>query len=111
MKITTDRPTYNKALIERYRTRIPKDLWDILMPDGDRLADFAVAVKALRIKEEERDYVRDIQLRYRISLRPDESVKETMIRVRMAILKLRRSRDEDENLIDAGDSLPVDPLE
>jgi hypothetical protein len=98
-------------LVSRYIARIPEDLRDLLIPPHEHLAQFAAAVKALRTKEEERYYVLDIQRRYRIPIRPNESVKETMIRVRLAILKKRLSADEDEKIADIFGRLPVDPLE
>jgi len=98
-------------LVSRYVARIPEDLRDLLIPPHEQLAEFATAVKSLRIKEEERYYVLDIQRRYRIPIRPNESVKETMIRVRLAIIRKRREAAEDENIVDIFGPLPVDPLE
>jgi|GEM_PF-4288413 len=98
-------------LVSKYVARIPEDLADLLIPPDEHLARFASAIKALRIREEERNYVLDIQGHYRVPIRPNESVKETMIRVRLAILRKRREADEDENTPDTFGPLPVDPLE
>lgn len=101
----------NTSLVEKYLARIPEDLRDLLGPDLKRLEEFALAIKALRIKEEERGYVMDIQYRYGLPLRPNESVKQTMIKVRLAILKKRREAAQDSSSVDIRGHLPVDPLE
>lgn len=98
-------------LVAEYVGSIPEDLHDLLLPDFDQLGEFATAVKALRIRETEREYVRELQDYYRVPLRPNESVKRTMIRVRLAILKLRIASREDGDLLEAYGPLPVDPLE
>jgi len=98
-------------LVEEYMAQIPVDLSNLLVPDQEHLAEFAAAVKSLRFKEEERSYVMDIQQDYRIPLRPNETVKQTMIRVRLAILKRRRAAQAEGVRIDTDLSLPVDPLE
>jgi len=98
-------------LVEKYLARIPVDLRDLLTPHQEHLAEFAAAIKSLPVKEEERSYVMAIQQNYRIPLRPNESVKRTMIRVRLAILKRRREAEAEGDPIDTDASLPVDPLE
>jgi hypothetical protein len=97
--------------VEKYLARIPVDLRDLLAPDREHLGEFAAAVKSLSHKEEERSYVMAIQQDYRIPLRPNEAVKRTMIRVRLAILKRRREAEAEGVRIDTDASLPVDPLE
>lgn len=97
---------------EVYAESLPPQLRDILVPaDPAARAALADAVGKLRLLEEEREYVMELQRLYSVPIRPNESVKRTMIRVRLALLKLRRSeqqRDDSEPLyID----LPVDPLE
>ena len=98
-------------LVEEYLDRIPVDLRALLVPDQEHPAEFAAAIKLLRLKEEERSYVMAIQQRYRLPLRPNESVKRTMIRVRLATLKKLREAEIEGNPIDTDTSLPVDPLE
>lgn len=98
-------------LLEQYLAQIPVDLRDLLAPDREHPVEFAAAVRSLPMKEEERSYVMAIQHRYRIPLRPNESVKRTMIRVRLSILKRLREAEADGEPIDTDVSLPVDPLE
>lgn len=98
-------------LLEQYLAEIPVGLRDLLAPDQEHPVEFAAAVKSLPMKEEERSYVMAIQQRYRIPLRPNESVKRTMIRVRLAILKRLREAEAEGEPIDTDVSLPVDPLE
>ena len=90
---------------------IPTDLRAILLPDEADLSQLAIAIKRLRVKEEERYYVTEIQQRYQIPLRPNEPVKRTMIRVRLDILRERREADEEGFLLNIDGPLPTDPLE
>ncbi|MEW5796672.1 MAG: hypothetical protein AB1772_09985 [Candidatus Zixiibacteriota bacterium] len=102
-------------LVEKYIARIPEGLRDLLSPGSEQYREFADALKALRLKEEERYYVMGIQRRYRLPIRPNESVKRTMIRVRLAIWKKRRQPEADIDpesaILDLLGPLPVDPLE
>lgn len=107
-----DTKAHYQSLVEQYRARIPADLKDILLSnDEDEISELAFAIKRLRAKEEERYYVTEIQRKHGIALRPNESVKKTMIRVRLDILRRRRSGDDEELLMDINDPLPTDPLE
>ena len=106
-----DKEAHYRSLLKKYQSRIPSDLKDILLPDEAQMSQLAITIKRLRIKEEERNYVIEIQRRYRIPLRPNESVKRTMIRVRLAILRKRRDADEGEDIFDLYGPLPIDPLE
>jgi hypothetical protein len=101
-----DEHTLNE--IERYRVQIPRQLWNILLPrEGESPHAFAVAIKRLRIREQERNYVMSIQRKFRIPVRPNETVKESMTRVR---LKRLHDLSGDENRR-GRDNLPSDPLE
>lgn len=108
MSVQLSDPEYVRRQIERYQSELPKQLWNLLLPFvGDNLADFAASIKRLRIYEQERNYVMAIQRHFGISIRPNESVRESMTRARAKILSRnsinsRRSRDR---------RLPQDPLE
>ena len=106
-----DTKDYYRSLIEKYRSKIPTDLRHILLPDEAEMSQLAYAIKRLRVREEERYYVTEIQRRYQIPLRPNESVKRTMIRVRLDILRRRRDADEEEFFLHLDGPLPTDPLE
>ena len=106
-----DKEAHYRSLLKKYESIIPADLKGILLPDEAQMSQLAIAIKRLRIREEERNYVIDIQRRHRIPLRPNESVKRAMIRVRLAILRKRREAGEDENIFDLFGPLPTDPLE
>jgi hypothetical protein len=99
-------------MIQQYLSQIPEQLWGVLGPDDESgLREFSQRIKALRLWEEERAYVRELQELYELPLRPNETVKETMIRAR---LKFRRLRNEKGNSVPDSDldfDLPVDPLE
>ncbi len=107
-----DTKAHYESLVEQYRSRIPADLRDILLSnDEEGVSELAFAIKRLRAKEEERYYVTEIQRKHSIPLRPNESVKKTMIRVRLDILRRRRNGDDKELLTDINDAMPTDPLE
>ena len=98
-------------VVERYLARIPADLHDLLLPDPQQAAEFVAAIKSLRDIEEERSYVMALQRRYELPLRPNESIKRTMIQVRLQILKKRREAEAEGKIFDPDQPLPVDPLE
>jgi hypothetical protein len=106
-----DTKAHYQALVDQYRSKIPADLKNILLPDDTLMSEFAIAIKRLRSKEEERYYVTEIQRRHRIPLRPNESVKQAMIRARLAIIKRRREAGDGEDSVETNGPLPTDPLE
>ena len=92
-----------------YLAAIPRNLWDLLVPTNpEEHTDFCATIHKLRIQEVERDYVMDLQQVYRIPIRPNESVKATMIRIRLKILNQRIETGNRDSLFE---DLPVDPLE
>ena len=95
--------------IRHYAAGLPESIRDILLEGVEESPDaFISAIKKLRLKEEERNYVLNIQRNHGLACRPHESVKETMIRVRLKILRRRRSMGKKPI---KGDGLPVDPFE
>jgi hypothetical protein len=111
MNETTHEVIGQHPLVAKYLARVPEDIRDLLTPSVDQIGQFAAAVKALRLKEEERYYVLHLQRRHGLPIRPTETVKETMIRARLTILRKRREGVDEDELIDPNDPLPVDPLE
>ena len=107
----TENPTreeFTRVELERYCLQIPHQLWDLLLPGkGNDSFQFAVEVKRLRIREQERNYVMSIQRKFGIAIRPNETVKEAMTRVRLKRLHDASSGDKRAS---TGD-LPSDPLE
>lgn len=102
------RDEFARAELDRYRRQIPRQLWDLLVPpEGPAAGEFAVALKRLRIREQERNYVMSIQRRFGIAIRPNESVKESMTRVRVKLIQ--GSSTGDQAGLDG--KLPQDPLE
>jgi hypothetical protein len=95
---------------EKYLKGIPESLKPILMPEPSEKETFADLAKALRIREKERNYVMEIQRDYKLSLRPNESLKRTMIRVRLKMLK-KKLKAGTKAKIDNFKNLPIDPLE
>lgn len=95
---------------DSYLKSIPESLWPILVPDPSEKESFANLAKALRIREKERNYVMEIQNKYNLALRPNESLKQTMIRVRLKMLK-KKMKTGTKATIDNFKNLPIDPLE
>jgi hypothetical protein len=99
-------------LLQKYIAQIPRDLRHILIPRSEQgKAKLAAAVKAFRLRQVERNYVLDLQQYYKLPTRPNETVKQTMIRVRLAMLKRRRAAGVDRHRPMEGGVLPIDPLE
>jgi hypothetical protein len=94
----------------KYIKGIPESLRSILVPDENDNSSFSEKAKSLRIKEKERNYVMEIQRDYKLSLRPNESLKRTMIRVRLKMLRKKLKVGTKANL-NYFKNLPVDPLE
>jgi len=111
MNHKADRDDSVPSIIQKYRESIPRDLRGILMPDSTRDEAFAGAVKRLKLYEIEREYVRELQEYYNVPLRPNESVKRTMIRVRLRIIKKVKAGNGQGRIIELSHGLPVDPLE
>ncbi len=94
--------------MKQYAGRIPEELWYLFLPElPDELEAFSEALKSFRLREEERNYVMELQREYDIPIRPNESVKQTMIRVRLESIRERKHR---RGSITRGE-LPIDPLE
>lgn len=101
---------HNDNELTNYLKQIPKELWIQLVPNNlDDLQLFAKKIKQLRIKEKERNYVMELQQSYRLPLRPNSTVKETMIAARLQKIK-KKNRPLSKNSEDLGD-LPIDPFE
>lgn len=70
--------------IEQYLKEIPKALHEVFLPsEGADFAAFAASIKALRIKEKERDYIIELRRKYGLPFRPNASIDETIKRVRL----------------------------
>jgi hypothetical protein len=112
MSYTKTKGADNEHCADEYLAVIPKNLWNLLVPaNPEELADFCATTHKLRIREVERDYVMDLQRVYRMPIRPNESIKATMIRVRLMILKQRLKHHETGHRNSLFDELPVDPFE
>lgn len=97
--------------IGRYLRTAPKKFWPILLPDEiTDYADFAAALAVQRRNEEERTYVMNLQRKYKLPLRPCDSVKRTMIMARIKHLK-KRGRFQFRRKTGYRGNLPIDPLE
>jgi hypothetical protein len=109
MSFTKAKDTDKDHCADEYLALIPRNVWGLLVPaNPEEHSDFCKAVHKLRVREVERDYVLDLQQTYRIPIRPNESVKATMIRVRLKIVNQRIETGNRESLFE---NLPVDPLE
>jgi len=70
--------------IKHYAESIPEQLWDLFLPsDTSEFVAFSATIKALRIKEKERDYIIELRKKYDLPFQPNASIEETIKRVRL----------------------------
>jgi len=101
----------NETVLAEYLATIPVELHALLVPaDEQGRSELTDKVKKLAVREEERNYVLELQHQYGVPIRPNESVKRTMIRVRLKLLKALHAAGIDEDMGEPG-SMPTDPLE
>ena len=97
--------------IKHYLDSIPKDLWYIFIPaEMSEFADFSAAIKSLRIREKERDYIIQLRRKYDLPFRPNASVDETIKAVRLIRWK-RKIQAENQALGDDIDNSSVDRID
>ncbi len=71
---------------------IPRDLWSIFLPEtNEDLSEFETNIVVFRSREPQRDQVMAIQRRYRLKLRPNETLRAARIKARIRS-KGRRSK-------------------
>jgi hypothetical protein len=99
-------------MIKRYARNIPTELRTMLLPKtAQERFKFVRRISALHMREEERNYVIELQHRFGLPLRPNESVKRTMIRARLKVLhKVKTAHQFDDHPL-RHRRLPIDPLE
>lgn len=97
--------------IERYLKEIPESLWETLVPSeaGD-LGGFASMIKALRIREKEREYIIELRRKYGLLFRPNATIDETIKRVRL-IRWQRKMRMEKQGLDIGAEDTPADRVD
>lgn len=100
------KPEIKKAVslhpeIEQYLKEIPEALWDVFIPaDADDFPAFAASIKALRIKQKERDYIIELRRKYDLPFRPNASIDETIKRVRL--IRWQRKKEMEQQGLDNG---------
>jgi len=78
--------------IERMFEGLPSDLWYIFMPTTeDGYYQLDTALIKLKAKQVERNQIMRIQKQFNLPFKPNMSMRETIIRVR--ILMLKKSKD------------------
>lgn len=110
MKQAMLRAIEDYPVIKQYLANIPENVWDILLPESvDDLADFSSDIRSCLAQGEERDFIMKVQLDHGLPLRPNASVRKTVIAVRIEHLRKKRrrlksQRPHDENPPSAGDN-------
>jgi hypothetical protein len=85
--------------IKKYLAEIPESLWYIFLPtDSAELSKLAAAIKALRIKEKERDYIIELRRKYKLPFLPNASTDETIKRVRLIRWKQKKENEKNTDL-------------
>lgn len=100
--------------IKKYLSEIPQSLWYIFLPtDASELPKLAAAIKALRIKEKERDYIMELRRKYKLPFRPNASTDETIKRVRLIRWKRKKEDEKNKDLFggNSGGGASIDPDE
>ncbi len=98
-------------ILSDYSKKIPRQIRQLLVPGGKtETKKFGQLITDLAIKEKERNYIMEIQLSYDLPLRPNDSLKATMITARLKILQMRKQHYKKLKPGRRG-NLPVDPLE
>ena len=97
--------------VKQYLAGIHRDLWEIFLPEKiDDFATFSSAIKALRIKEKERDYTIELRAKYGLPFRPNASIDETIKRVRLIRWK-RKKLAEQQGLLDEAEGSSADSID
>lgn len=92
-KKSTEKFTYERAVyVLKMLEGIPEDIKKIFIPDGeDELLELELNTTNFRAREKEREKVMQLQKQYNLPLRPNQMLREVMIRIR--IMQLRKSKD------------------
>lgn len=89
-----DKATEKYPEIKQYAESLPRQLWEFFLPqDVSGFVEFSARIKALRIREKERDYIIELRKKYDLPFRPNASIEETIKRVRL-IRWQRKMRSE-----------------
>lgn len=95
--------------ILKHLESIPEKLWDLFLPaTPEELPRYARSIHELRARETERDYIRGLQQKYDLPLRPNATMNETMKLVRIA-RKKRSAANPRQLPFDPEGNLPIDP--
>ena len=110
--LTTDQSLENYPAVKNYLDGIPKDIHHLFVGESEQdLIELSSAIKRQRRDQQEREYVIEIQRRYRLPLRPNASVKATMIQARLRLRRLLSSTSNGKHYRGIVGELPVDPFE
>lgn len=73
---------------------IPRDLWDLFIPKTvEELVVLEARIMTLRGREEKREQGMTIQMVHKLPLRPNLSLRETVINARIQQLKSKRNHN------------------
>jgi hypothetical protein len=93
MKPEMLRAIENHPVIKQYLANIPENVWDILLPESvDDLTEFSSDIRSCLTQGEEREFIMKVQLDHGLPLRPNASVRDTVIAVRIEHLRRKRRR-------------------
>lgn len=75
---------------------IPRDLWDLFQPNGQKeFKLFETNLAYMNYVEKKRNKVMELQRQYELKLRPNESYNRTMTLVRLKVWKAKRKGSND----------------
>lgn len=79
--------------LKKYLDGLPEDIWDILIPSDEKdYKAFMSEIKYCRANEETKTHIMRIQRQFDLPLRPNETIRKTVKKVRIKVL-----RDKNKN--------------
>ena len=98
--------------IRQYLSEIPEDLWSIFLPTSiEELQKLSADIKALRIREKEREYIIELRQKYGLPYRPNATIDETIKRIRLIRWRQKMNSHDSEDIPNGAENSSIDPDE
>jgi len=84
--------------VVKFLASLPKDIRNIFVPKNeDELLSLELNITRFSSREKEREKVMDLQREFGLPLRPNQSLKDVLIRVRIAAIKKKLKGFQNNN--------------
>ncbi len=98
--------------IKQYLSEIPEDLWSIFLPiTVEELHQLSDDIKALRIREKEREYIIELREKYGLPFRPNATIDETIKRIRLIKWQQKMKNHDSQDIENGAENSSIDPDE